>query len=836
MPNRFLNNGYFAGKVGIGTITPSASLQVAGKIVMSDGALYPLTIDHDSTTSTNKITSAGGLNIVAGYNNLISFKDATDTNMTISGYDGNVIMGYNSGKVGIGTTSPSYKLDVDGVIRGEQYLRLADTGGTNRFSIRAESTYGTLDMGSLAFNYIANAHLFLRGSSEIMRIHSNNNVGIGTNSPGAKLQIGSATYAPNANLGNNLLQIKSASGFAYLTIGNGDTANATSYIGGASGFTVIGSVADAGTLSEHMRITNTGNVGIGDASPTSISANTFSLSVSSSRSDLSGALISKANGTVKHQQYWDSSGYSFNLSANSGNFKFTGGNVGIGTTSPGQKLSISSNSSDQTDVSIGNTGNGVSRLYIDASNGDVSGSDYIWFGQNNDLTSEIQITQNAGSFNLKSTPSGSTQTNFTMTQAGNIGIGTTSPAEKLTVSGDANVTEKFAVGIAAVHPTIDFYNQGTAYFNGSTTVDDNLIVTNGNVGIGTTAPGAKLEVNGSTKIIGSLLLYQGSTSNQYLNISQSFNSTFINTGTSGETIFIGAPSAYQSNLQLQGDFIVRGGSSSTSIQTKTPLNVITNKIVDSGSSYFNAGNVGIGTTSPGAKLDIFNTGGSAGTLANCQTYSALTIKPYSSVDSKLTFSANGVSTQLIQATNNAGTTGRQISLQPFSGNVGVGVTLPSEKLEVNGHVKAVDGYKGYVSYFHNAGFFHSPRSSDGANPLFIPINSTAMSSSDQYYNTWVPLYAGRVRKIILKHISGSTPVATVCTFYKRINGTTSGTTYAGTVTGGGGVGMKVTYDFGTSNFTFNAEDEVQIGVVTGVATQPRMGGMSCQIWYEYNIT
>ena len=43
-------------------------------------------------------------------------------------------------------------------------------------------------------------------------------------------------------------------------------------------------------------------------------------------------------------------------------------------------------------------------------------------------------------------------------------------------------------------------------------------------------------------------------------------------------------------------------------------------------------------------------------------------------------------------------------------------------------------------------------------------------------------------------------------------------------------------DFGTTNFTFNAEDEVQIGIVTGVATQPPMRGVSYQIWYEYNIT
>lgn len=92
-------------------------------------------------------------------------------------------------RVGIGTTSPSYTLDVDGVIRGEQYLRLADTTGTNQFSIRAESTYGTLDNGTKTFNYIANAHIFYRGGSEVMRVHTNNNIGIGTTSPVAKLDV-----------------------------------------------------------------------------------------------------------------------------------------------------------------------------------------------------------------------------------------------------------------------------------------------------------------------------------------------------------------------------------------------------------------------------------------------------------------------------------------------------------------------------------------------------------------------------------------------------------------------------------------------------------------------
>ena len=72
---------------------------------------------------------------------------------------------------------------------------------------------------------------------------------------------------------------------------------------------------------------------------------------------------------------------------------------------------------------IGNTGSGVSRAYLDASNGDFSGSDYMWIGQNNDLSGEIVMTQNAGSFHIKTQPSGTLTSQLSVSQNGTITLG-----------------------------------------------------------------------------------------------------------------------------------------------------------------------------------------------------------------------------------------------------------------------------------------------------------------------------------------------------------------------------------------------------------------------------
>ena len=51
---------------------------------------------------------------------------------------------------------------------------------------------------------------------------------------------------------------------------------------------------------------------------------------------------------------------------------------------------------------IGQTGTGSAIMYMDASNGDFSGSDYCSIAQNNDLTLNIESAANAGNITLKS--------------------------------------------------------------------------------------------------------------------------------------------------------------------------------------------------------------------------------------------------------------------------------------------------------------------------------------------------------------------------------------------------------------------------------------------------
>lgn len=212
----------------------------------------------------------------------------------------------------------------------------------------------------------------------------------------------------------------------------------------------------------------------------------------------------------------------------------------------------------------------------------------------------------------------------TFPASGNVGIGTTAPQASLDVVNtsltsttiNANVVSRFSSNAIGADSTLqitdNFANnyflsgsQGNMYFSsgGVNPSPQMTILGSGNIGIGTTAPGAPLEID----------------SGSVTNFNQVYNALYLRPavmyggyGGSGSSLLLGAPT--NSGIQpLAGIWssLTNGGSvgsvnyagalvlGSTVVGQSTP----SERMRIDGS-----GNVGIGTTSPGAALEVNGSG------------------------------------------------------------------------------------------------------------------------------------------------------------------------------------------------------------------------------------
>ena len=203
MALRFLNNGYFAGKVGIGTDTPGAKLEIAttGGVAKPDALrisnsafpTYLWDIWRDNTT---------------GYLNIGSTTNGIDDGALVTIKD-------VSGYVGIGTTSPVAALNIgnNGNIRIDGNnsgggIYASSNGSNNTFSLTRQDGVNVGDLSISGYSGVG-----ITGgrsnspatSGYSFYVKSDGNVGIGTTSPERKLHVqsgsaGSVTSSSEADL------------------------------------------------------------------------------------------------------------------------------------------------------------------------------------------------------------------------------------------------------------------------------------------------------------------------------------------------------------------------------------------------------------------------------------------------------------------------------------------------------------------------------------------------------------------------------------------------------------------------------------------------------------
>ena len=165
------------------------------------------------------------------------------------------------GKVGIGTSSPSAELSVsNGGVESYEISPATVIGGTIR-----QLAFNRSSSAYIPFRTQASQHEFYAGSSEAMRIDSSGNVGIGTDSPSAKLAI-----QTGGDEGIRLFRTNANANFGAIEFRNSTDTATNSRIGWNNNELRLEatSVISATTNgAERMRIDSSGNVGIGTSSP-----------------------------------------------------------------------------------------------------------------------------------------------------------------------------------------------------------------------------------------------------------------------------------------------------------------------------------------------------------------------------------------------------------------------------------------------------------------------------------------------------------------------------------------------------------------------------------------
>jgi hypothetical protein len=595
--------------VGIGTTGPTTQLDLYSSIT-SPGlgeatGLGQIKLENGASA----LSSAGGLEFkiagdTNGYGSKIQALNSGGSQLVFAGRQATGTWSEymriaSGGNVGIGTASPENKLHVAG---GIEATGTRTTPAANGVTLSSESTYDALQSWNTR-------PLVLNGAG--------NNVGIGSSSPRSLLDVAGTVFATTfSGSGASLTSIGTTS------LSATGTANSTTFLrgdntwaapGAASGLTVASSAITSGTTTRVLydnsgvlgeyTITGTGNV-VMSASPTltgtiTAAAGTFSGNVSIGTTTSSSPLLVA---------------YSNNLSPSTG----SGPAIGINNTdtSTTTEDNIIFNAADD-----GNTQRHGGSI--------VMGKEGDWASGSGNYPGYLAFwTRLSGGNEIE---------RMRLTSTGNVGIGTTSPQQKLHVRAatDQNLylrtSFRTASGVAlqsvndaasanvpldidADAAQLALFGTPIVFSPGSSPAEAMRILSSGYVGIGTATPLYLLQVEKDQNTATSIAIKNATAGTAASTALQVLNDA-------GDDMVVGLPSSTFTPVGIlaarTGYLYSTGTGGLAVIAGSGPIKFAANGTTEQMRLDTN-GNVGIGNTSPTNPLQVLS--GAANTAGDSLTY------------------------------------------------------------------------------------------------------------------------------------------------------------------------------------------------------------------------
>ena len=494
-------------RVGIGTSTPKCLTQISGSAASITLANHRLQVgdvgtdEHYHTIGFGYV--AGDGTHTPGY---IGFQTKSATGYT----NGDLIFGTRSGttnaapdermriksdgNVGIGTSDPHENLDIynDNATNANCTLRIINeyNGADSEIKLQAKTDaggahYAVLKLDGTSEDFVID----MEDTSGAFTILQNGNVGIGTAFPGQSLAVkkdqnaATAISVTNENTGSSadsrISWYSSDQNFNAIFYGSGHSGGADKFV-----FT------DSATSDVCFDIS--GKVGIGTTTPSDVLTVHGNFKINTTNTDGNESRFKITPGGPSDDCivsiYDDNQTETIRLDAS--------GKVGIGTESPVQELEVVG------DIAVLRTDVSATRYVgITQSNGDMATSTasigFISDGTDQKISFS---THNSGS---------TSGVRMLIDEDGNVGIGDTDPANRLTLKESTNnqdVIIKFSglntngngrSGFIGYCPDAVDSNDNYVWIGGQTTTPTLAVTYEERVGIGTTTPSYKLHTESS---------------------------------------------------------------------------------------------------------------------------------------------------------------------------------------------------------------------------------------------------------------------------------------------------------------------------------------------------